>query len=186
MNEKKLLLIRNRTTKDNGGVLPKNLELIQAYRELIEDKKISNSPQVLKVIQKRKVRTLSGIANVTVLMKEMGCPGKCIYCPTEKGMPKSYLSTEPAMMRAVRNDFDAYKQVKTRLNGLVAQGHDVSKIDIRIAGGTWGAYPDSYREEFVKGIYFALNEGVGEIINNYDLKIKNSYFLDLINKNVTG
>ncbi|MBU1682737.1 tRNA uridine(34) 5-carboxymethylaminomethyl modification radical SAM/GNAT enzyme Elp3 [Patescibacteria group bacterium] len=106
---------------------------------------------------------MSGIANITVLTKELGCPGQCIYCPAEKGMPKSYLSNEPAMMRAVRNEFDSYKQVKTRLNGLVAQGHDVTKIDIRTAGGTWGAVPLDYQEEFLKGIYLALNEGPGPL-----------------------
>ena len=181
LDEKKLKLIRNQLTRDNGGVFPKNLELIQAYRELLDEGKIKNSPHVLKVIQKRKIRTLSGIANITVLTKDMGCPGQCIYCPTEKGMPKSYLSNEPAMMRAVRNEFDSYKQVKTRLNGLVAQGHDVSKIDIRIAGATWSAYPTDYQEEFLKGIYLALNEGP-----NSQLRTPNSELDDLIKKNETA
>ena len=136
LTEDRLKKIRNNLTRDQGGILPKNLELIQAYRSLIEEGEIKPAPHILKIIQKRKVRTLSGIANITVLTKDLGCPGKCIFCPTEKGMPKSYLSNEPAMMRAVRNEFNAYKQTKTRLNGLVAQGHDVTKIDIRTAGGT--------------------------------------------------
>jgi elongator complex protein 3 len=163
LDEKKLKAIRNELTKKNGGILPKNLELVEAYRQLIEAGKLEPNPEILKVIQKRKVRTLSGIANITVLTRDLGCPGQCIFCPTEKGMPKSYLSNEPAMMRAVRNDFSAYKQVKTRLNGLVAQGHDVSKIDIRTAGGTWGAIPIWYQEKFIKEIYQALNEGPGPI-----------------------
>ncbi|MFH1012488.1 MAG: tRNA uridine(34) 5-carboxymethylaminomethyl modification radical SAM/GNAT enzyme Elp3 [Candidatus Peregrinibacteria bacterium] len=167
LNEERLRHIRNALTKKSGGVLPKNLELIQAYSQLIEKGKIKPSPHMLRIIQKRKVRTLSGIANVTVLTKNLGCPGKCIYCPQEKGMPKSYLSNEPAMMRAVRNGFDAYKQVKTRLNGLVAQGHDVSKIDVRIAGGTWGAVPEDYRQKFLKGVYLALNEGPGKLTTNH-------------------
>jgi elongator complex protein 3 len=158
-DEKKLKVIRNRITKESGQTLPKNLELIQAYNELLKAKKIKPNSHLLGLIQKRKVRTLSGIANITVLTKDFGCPGQCIYCPTEKGMPKSYLSSEPAMMRAVLNEFDAYRQVKTRLNGLVSQGHDVTKIDIRIAGGTWSSIPHSYQEEFIKGIYLALNEG---------------------------
>lgn len=204
MDEKKLKLIRNKLTKEHGGVLPKNLELIQAYRELVEAKKIKPSPAVLKVIQKRKVRTLSGIANITVLTKAMGCPGQCIYCPSEKGMPKSYLSNEPAMMRAVRNGFDAYRQVKTRLKGLVAQGHDVTKIDIRTAGGTWGALPIAYQEEFLKGIFHALNDGTdytsskseirnpkniqiknhkSKIISNFDIRVSDLHLADLIKKN---
>lgn len=186
LDEKKLKRIRNRLTKENGGVLPKNLELVQAYRQLLEKGKIKSAPHVMRVIQKRKIRTLSGIANITVLTKDLGCPGLCIYCPTEKGMPKSYLSDEPAMLRAVRNEFNSYKQVKTRLNGLVAQGHDVTKIDIRTAGGTWGAVPEWYRQPFLKGIYLALNEGPGEVreLTHDDLK---AYDLEvLIKENETA
>ena len=159
LNEKKLTMIRNKLTKESGKTLPKNLELIEAYNQLIRSEKIESDYNLLKLIQKRKVRTLSGVVNITVLTKDFGCPGQCIYCPTEKGMPKSYLSNEPAMMRAVLNEFDAYRQVKTRLNGLVSQGHDVTKIDIRIAGGTWSSIPHSYQEDFIKGIFVALNEG---------------------------
>jgi elongator complex protein 3 len=185
INEKSLKRIRNKFTKVNGGILPKNLELIQAYKELLKTGKIEEAPHILKAIQKRKVRTLSGIANITVLTKDLGCPGRCIYCPTEKGMPKSYLSNEPAMMRAVRNEFSAYKQVKTRLNGLVAQGHDVTKIDVRTAGGTWGAVPEWYRQRFLKGIYLALNEGPGEIKSNDETEclIKNTDLQALITIN---
>ena len=187
LDDKKLKIIRNSITKDNGGVLPKNLELIEAYRELVEEGKIANSPHVLRLIQKRKVRTMSGIANITVLTKDLGCPGQCIYCPTEKGMPKSYLSNEPAMMRAVMNNFNSYKQVKARLNGLMAQGHDITKIDIRTAGGTWGAVPEWYRQEFLKGIYLALNEGPGELkVENYELIVKSSELSDLIKENETA
>lgn len=191
LDEKKLKLIRNELTKKHGGVLPTNLELVQAYNELLDAGKISNRQDILKIIQKRKVRTLSGIANITVLTKDLGCPGQCIYCPTEKGMPKSYLSTEPAMMRAVRNEFDAYRQVKARLDGLKAQGHDITKIDVRIAGGTWSAIPEKYRIDFLKGIYLALNEGIGSqqsIIchkgkeyNNQQLNLQ-----DLIKQNETA
>jgi elongator complex protein 3 len=98
-------------------------------------------------------------------------------------MPKSYLSNEPAMMRAVRNEFDSYKQVKTRLNGLVAQGHDVSKIDIRIAGATWSAIPTSYQEKFLKGIFCALNEGPDRANSKFEIRNSNLHLADLIKKN---
>jgi elongator complex protein 3 len=159
LDEQKIRSVRNRLTEKEGGVLPRNLELVQAYRDLLGQKKLKPSPVLLGLIQKRKVRTMSGIANITVLTRDFGCPGHCIFCPTEKGMPKSYLSNEPAMMRAVQNQFDAYRQVKARLGGLQAQGHDISKIDIRIAGGTWGAIPEKDQTEFLRGVFQALNEG---------------------------
>jgi len=137
---------------------------------------------------KRRVRTLSGIANITVMLKAFGCPGQCIFCPTQPGMPKSYFSNQPAMLRAVRNDFDAYTQVKARLNGLKTQGHDISKIDIRTAGGTWSSYLDDYQEHFIKSIYYALNQGAGEIeeLEVANEKIKNLNLEDLILENETA
>lgn len=186
LNEKKLKAIRNELTKKNGGVLPKNLELIEAYRQLVDAGKIKPNMEVLKVIQKRKVRTLSGIANITVLTKDLGCPGQCIFCPTEKGMPKSYLSNEPAMMRAVRNEFSSYRQVKARLNGLKAQGHDTTKIDVRTAGGTWGAVPLWYQQRFLKGIFMALNEGPGELQEHGDESFKDIELEVLIKENETA
>ncbi|HBR79071.1 MAG TPA: tRNA uridine(34) 5-carboxymethylaminomethyl modification radical SAM/GNAT enzyme Elp3, partial [Candidatus Moranbacteria bacterium] len=75
----------------------------------------------------RAVRTQSGVAVVAVLTKPSTCPGKCIFCPTEKNMPKSYLSNEPAVMRAIMNKFDAYNQVQSRLMALELNGHSTEK-----------------------------------------------------------
>ncbi len=51
LDEKILKRIRNELTKNNGGVLPKNLELVAAYNELVESEKIKPNLNVLKVIQ---------------------------------------------------------------------------------------------------------------------------------------
>lgn len=162
LTRKRIEKIRNRVTKKYGLTPPRNIELVKAYNELLNEKIIEPNETILNFIIKRRVRTLSGIANITVMLKAFGCPGQCIFCPTQEGMPKSYFSTQPAMLRAVRNNFDAYAQVKARLNGLKTQGHDITKIDIRTAGGTWSSYLPEYQEHFIKSIYFALNEGAGE------------------------
>jgi elongator complex protein 3 len=165
LDKRRVEKIRNALTKKHKLTPPRNIELIQAYNQLIEDGHVEANDTILGFIIKRKVRTLSGIANITVMLKAFGCPGKCIFCPTQPGMPKSYFSTQPAMMRAVRNDFNSYMQVKARLNGLKTQGHDITKIDVRTAGGTWGSYLLDYQEFFIKSIYFALNEGPGPLLS---------------------
>lgn len=187
LTKKQVEKIRNQTTKEHKGVPPRNIELLKAYKTMVKEGEIEPNETILSHLIKRKVRTLSGIANITVMMKAYGCPGKCIFCPTQPGMPKSYFSSQPAMMRAVRNDFDAYKQVKTRLNGLQSQGHDITKIDIRTAGGTWSSYPVDYQEFFVKSIYFALNEGPGEFLSEEEAatRIKSATLADLIRENET-
>lgn len=188
LDQKRVEKIRNQKTKEHKLTPPRNIELLKAYRKLVKDGVIEPNDTILSFLIKRKVRTLSGIANITVLMKEFTCPGKCIFCPTQPGMPKSYFSSQPAMLRAVRNNFDCYKQMKTRLNGLHTQGHDTSKIDVRTAGGTWSSYPEDYQEFFVKSIYFALNEGPGDFLDPDEAtkQIEQSTLEDLIKQNETA
>lgn len=134
-----------------------NVELLKVYRMMVEEKTMPESKEFQKILRKRAVRSQSGIANITVLTKAYACPGKCIFCPTEPEMPKSYLSNEPAMMRAILNDFDGYKQVRNRLDSLRKTGHFTDKVDVIVAGGTFSFYPKRYQSDFVRSIYNALN-----------------------------
>ena len=109
-------------------------------------------------LQVKPVRTQSGVATVTVLTKPWPCPGKCIFCPSEARMPKSYLANEPGAQRAESNYFDPFLQVTTRLNTLAQMGHDLSKIELIVLGGTWDNYPLPYRRWFIKRLFDALNE----------------------------
>ncbi len=188
LDKRTLEKLRNKLTKKHKLTPPRNIELVAAYNKLVDSGALAANQQVLNFITKRRVRTLSGIANITVMLKEFGCPGKCIYCPTQPGMPKSYFSNQPAMLRAVRNDFDAYTQVKARLNGLKTQGHDTSKIDIRTAGGTWSSYLHDYQLHFIKSIYYALNQGPGDIeeLAVANQNISQAKLEDLIHENQTA
>ncbi len=134
-----------------------NVELIEAYRGLILKGELPDDREFWKVLRKRSVRSLSGIASITVIMKAYPCPGKCIFCPTEPGMPKSYLSNEPAIMRAILNDFDAYRQTRNRLDSLRKSGHHTDKIDVIVSGGTFSFYPHRYQTDFTRNIFNALN-----------------------------
>ena len=88
-------------------------------------------------IRMKPVRTLSGVTTVTVLTKPYPCPGKCVFCPTDVRMPKSYLPDEPGARRALQHDFDPYDQVAARLQALEAVGHPTDKVELLILGGTW-------------------------------------------------
>lgn len=136
---------------------PPNSDIVAAYRELVEFGKIKENRGFMKLIMKRGVRTLSGVSPVAVLTKFFGCPGKCVYCPTEENVPKSYLSNEPAVMRAIMNDYDAYKQVQMRINTLHANGHPTDKIELIVMGGTWSALPKTYQNSFVRRCFDAMN-----------------------------
>lgn len=73
-------------------------------------------------------------------------------------MPTSYLSNEPAVMRAVLNQFDPYKQTQTRLKSLKMTGHPTDKIELIVIGGTWSAHPKQYQTWFIKRCFQACND----------------------------
>ncbi len=157
-NRSEFETFRNQIVKEKKGVIFDNLYFIKAYRDLLKEKKIKQNPNLLGLLRKRSVRTLSGVAPVTVLTKPYPCPGKCIYCPTDARMPKSYLVSQPAAQRAYLQKFDPYNQVFVRLKGLSMTGHEISKVELRIIGGTWSNYPKKYQIWFVKRCLQSMNE----------------------------
>jgi len=137
--------------------LPSNIDLLKAYQSLVTEKKIKKSKLLENLLKTRPVRSLSGIVNVSVLTKPYPCPGKCIFCPTEKGLPKSYLSGEPAVERAKFLKFDPYLQVQKRIEMLKNQGHFVDKVELRIIGGSFTFYQKKYKTWFLKRCFDGAN-----------------------------
>lgn len=134
-----------------------NSDILREYRSLIS---ISLKPRRTfeKILRKRTVRTMSGIAPVAVLTKPYPCPGACAYCPHEKDVPTSYLSNEPAVMRAIRCGYDPYKQVVARLRSLENNGHEPTKIEIIVIGGTWSYLPIRYKYWYILNCFKAAND----------------------------
>lgn len=124
---------------------------------LAQAKKFGKDKNILNLLRVRKVRTLSGVAVISVLTKPYPCPGRCLYCPTEKGVPKSYLSNEPAVMRAIRNKYDPFRQVQSRLQVLEANGHATDKCELIVIGGTWSALSRQYQSWFIKRCFDGFN-----------------------------
>lgn len=110
-----------------------------------------------QILQKRSVRTISGVSPIGILTKPYPCPGQCVYCPTEDRMPKSYMSNQPAAARAVRNKFHPFKQVENRITALEESGHPVSKLEIIVMGGTWSFLPHKYQSWYVRKCFDAAN-----------------------------
>jgi len=128
------------------------------------------------------MRSLSGIVQITLLtspypeytnkegkrvVQRFSCKHDCYYCPKETmknsegklvdAMPRSYLTSEPACLRAKRCGFDAVEQINDRLDAYFVNGHPLTKLEIIILGGTWSEYPEEYQIEFIRDIYYAVN-----------------------------
>lgn len=148
--------LRANPLPDGRGFLAKHA-LVAAYRNKVASEEWEEDPVLLAKIRMKPVRTLSGVTTITVLTKPHPCPGKCIFCPTEEGLPQSYLSDEPGARRGVEHAFDPYTQVSSRLKALHEVGHPTDKIELLILGGSWSAYPAKYREWFIRRCFEALN-----------------------------
>jgi elongator complex protein 3 len=144
-------IIRSKASYYKLSSLPKYSEILRFF---------PNDSKYKRLLRVKPIKTQSGIAVVTVMPMPYDCPhGKCVYCPggIEYNTPLSYIGTEPATKVAQRFDYDAYKQVRTKILQLIGRGHEVGKAELVIVGGTFPFYPLEYQIEFAKKCYDALN-----------------------------
>ncbi len=156
-NRAHFINVKRKLTNKEKIAPPLNSDLLRVYQQLLKKKSIKKNLDLEKILCKREIRTLSGVAVITVITKPYTCPGKCIYCPGQKGMPKSYLSNEPAVMRALGVKFDPFRQVRVRLKALKNNGHETDKIELIVLGGSWSAYSKRYQTNFIKSCFDAMN-----------------------------
>ena len=124
------------------------------------------SPDEIKTLNlvTKPIRTLSGVVPVAIMTKPASCPhGRCTYCPGGLNsifgdVPQSYTGHEPATMRGIRNNYDAYLQVFNRLEQYIILGQSVDKAEVIVMGGTFLAMPKEYKESFIKDTFRAMND----------------------------
>ncbi len=149
--------------------IPSNIEVFLNSSE----KELKNIRLVTKP-----TRTLSGVATISIMTKPAACPhGRCTFCPGGIGsafgnVPQSYTGKEPATMRAIRNRFDSYLQVFSRLEQYAVLGQAFDKVELIIQGGTFPSMDESYQASFVADAYKAMNDFSKEFFANGKLNLK--------------
>jgi elongator complex protein 3 len=134
-------------------------ELIAGYRALAPSAGFGlDEAGFVRRVQRRPVRSQSGVTPLTVLTRPHPCPGRCVFCPSDVRMPKSYLADEPGAQRAATHHFDPYLQTWSRLEAYRAIGHPTDKIELIVLGGTWSFYPEAYQIGFARRCFEALND----------------------------
>ncbi len=153
--ERDLHELLRRHPRGGSGFFSKS-ELIRGYRELRPGD--PGEQAFVERVRMKPVRTRSGVAPVTVLTRPFPCPGRCIFCPSDVRMPKSYLSSEPGAQRAAEHQFDPFRQTFARLRSYRHTGHATDKVELIVLGGTWSSYPDAYQVWFVLRCFEAMNQ----------------------------
>ena len=157
-DDRALQKILRRYPKTGRGLFSKS-EIVRGFRHFRSRHEWELSEaDFLDRVRMKPIRTASGVAPVTVLTKPYPCPGRCIFCPSDVRMPKSYLSDEPGAQRAAQHQFDPYAQTLSRLLAYHHNGHRVDKVELIILGGTWSFYPEAYQIWFVRRCFDALND----------------------------
>ena len=120
---------------------------------------------------KKGTRSESGVlvATITLSPSKFSCSKNCYYCPQEYDLegnpsqPRSYMSSEPAMRRALRYNFDVKGQFHDRIFCYLNTGNiDINdkspkKMEVILSGGTWECYPQDERDRFIVECYYAAN-----------------------------
>ena len=145
--------IKRICTKYSLDKIPKNYEILSTVDGKSYEK-------LQKILLKKPVKTASGVAVIALMPKPYACPhGRCTYCPggIEFNTPNSYTGKEPVAISSIKNGYDANIQITSKLNQLQIFGHDATKIELVIVGGTFLFMPNDYQNNFIKSCYDALN-----------------------------
>ena len=154
---------------------PSKNELRNSYEKYYSDINISNELSLFLI--KKQTRSKSGVLVATIVLEPsvFSCSKNCAYCPTETDLdnnltqPKSYLSSEPAMLRASRNNFELKGQLYDRINSYINTGNIKDnkpiKLEIILSGGTWECYPYDYRNNVFLELYYYANIFSNNITN---------------------
>lgn len=124
-----------------------------------------------RYLVKKAMRSQSGVLVVTVTLSpsNFSCKYDCYYCPQETDLegnhtqPRSYMSSEPAMRRATRYDFDVRGQFWDSIRRYINTGNIKSddptpkKMEVILSGGTWECYPKEERDKFIQECFWAAN-----------------------------
>jgi elongator complex protein 3 len=150
--------ILRRHPKDGRGLFART-EIVAAALHLERSGALGGAADSLAArLRTCPTRSQSGILPVTLLTRPHPCPGRCVFCPSDARMPKSYLSDEPGAQRAAAHRFDPYAQTRARLDAYRRMGHRCDKVELIVLGGTWSHYPRDYQVWFVARALEALDD----------------------------
>lgn len=84
LTKDELISIKNEVCKVFGTNTFPDMELLNVARAMEEKGEIEDITTLERLFQKRRIRTLSGVAPISVLMPPMPCKSACVYCPSER------------------------------------------------------------------------------------------------------
>lgn len=105
------------------------------------------------------INAIYGVLPISIYTKPYACGGSCIYCPTDKKIPKSYLENQDTAF-ALSVDYCPKKQFKNRLAQILSSNKldNNMPFEIIILGGSFSSFPHEYRISFISALYESMGE----------------------------
>tara|TARA_A100001011_G_C14306393_1_gene843369 strand:+ start:1265 stop:3184 length:1920 start_codon:yes stop_codon:yes gene_type:complete len=149
----------------------KKTTLLFYFKKFVLLKKLKEDKYLELMLMKSPSRDISGINQITILTsphpdnQNFSCKHDCYYCPNEPAhegnnwtaQPRSYLYSEPAVLRANRNKFEPDLQTFDRLKSLLICGHKCDKLEFILEGGTFTEYPKLYLYRYFRDFIYTCN-----------------------------
>jgi len=134
-------------------------QIIYMYRYYISKGLLTRNKKFEDWIKAKGTRSSSGIINITFVFKpdKGSCEMDCDYCPNDPEVTRSYRLDEPAVARANSVKWDPVEQFRSRVSTLHDLGHEITKLEYIIEGGTFHSYSEEYVTEFIRDCYYAAN-----------------------------
>ena len=140
-------------------------DMIYVYVENVNEEDIHFVKVVSSVvIEEKKIETIrtSSLNKKTVLtfhkdQIEENLNVNDVILGYKTAQPRSYSSAEPAVARANQNGWDCVSQFRDIAGKRILCGHNVTKVEGIVIGGTWSYYPRDYQNNFIRDFYFAAN-----------------------------
>lgn len=159
----KLTQLREVTLKHISSVIRDtssiyHLSKTPKFRDII--KYLPADSNIRRKMMIKPIKTASGVLVITVMAKPYDCPhGRCIYCPggKELNIPLSYTGKEPVTRLAQKFDYNPKNQIISKLEQEHSRGHNISKIELVIVGGTFPFMSQDYQKSFIKECFETLN-----------------------------
>jgi len=159
----KLSLLKELSSKHISSVIrgtssKYHLSKTPKFRDII--KYLPSDSNIRRKMMVKPIKTASGVLVITVMAKPYDCPhGRCIYCPggKELNIPLSYTGKEPVTRLAQKFDYNPKNQIISKLEQEYSRGHNISKIELVIVGGTFPFMYQDYQRNFMKECFEALN-----------------------------
>lgn len=85
------------------------------------------------------------------------CPQFCSFCPTGKGIAKSYTIGQAVFRHFIENEESHIRYLLQHLLNQYFNGNSIEKIAVRHLGGTFTSYSELYRLRYTCDMYYCTN-----------------------------